>query len=141
MRYKDIFVTFNTQTTRLVPLPDLPGVVVLVHQVTFQMSSFSDVTAATVVLDHNIEEGLTLSVTSESTSRWFASDQGASGGGPAPTVHRYDPPYELVGKQRLDALSSVGTVSGRLVIHYTTRRESNRTRWNALRMLTSFERG
>lgn len=141
MRYKSVMATFSTQATILVQLPDVPGEVVMVHRVLWMVSSFSDVTAIALTLDHNVNIAVTLSTDASSKSQWWAGDQGASGGTPPHVDVAYSPsPYELVGLQRFDHIASVGTVSGRLIILYTTRREPNRTKWNELRSRTSFER-
>lgn len=132
-------MTTTTQVV-LLPFPDVPGQVVEVRRLLWQLSSFSAATAVVVVLHHNIEVAITLS-TADFTAAWARIDQGASNGGPAPVEVRFEPPYDLVGKQRMDFGLSSGTAVGILTVHYTTRRESNRTVWNELRSRTSFERG
>lgn len=134
-------VSFSTQATVITRLPDIPGVIVQVHRVLWMVSSFSAVTAITVVLDHNISLAVTLSV-NDFASRWCRIDQAASGGGPPHGDYPFWPePYELVGAQRFDHVASAGTVIGTLAIIYSTRRERNRTLWNEIRARTSFERG
>jgi hypothetical protein len=138
------FVTFTTQATILLPLPDIPGQVVQVRRVLWMASSFSVSTAVSIGLDHNVSLAVTLSTTESRGSRWCAiedphDDDGGSG---HPRLVEFGEwPYELVGLQRFDHVSSAGTVSGRLQVLYTLRREGNRTRWNDLRARTSFERG
>lgn len=139
-----LFVTFTTQATRLLRFPDIPGQVVEVRRVLWMASSFSTDTAVSLVLDHNVSLAVTLSTTENRASRWCAVDDphDTNGGSGHPRVVEFGEwPYELIGVQRFDHISSAGTVSGRLQVIYTLRREPNRTRWNALRARTSFERG
>jgi len=124
--------------TVLARLPDIPGQVVEVRRVIFNLTSFSAATAVAIVLHHNINLNVTLS-TVNLTAQWAQMDVGASNGGPAPMHVPFDPPYDLVGAQRVDAQLSAGTAAGILMIIYTVRREPNRTVWNELRNRTSFE--
>jgi len=131
----------DTQTrTTLVRLPDIPGLVVQVRRLVFDIVSFSSVTALIVVFHHNINLAETLS-TGDTTDAWAWMAAGLSGGGPRPLHLPFEPPFELVGTQRMDTQLSAGTGEGDLTVMYTTRREPNRTRWNAIRARTSFERG
>jgi len=140
VKYFAVTASFSSQTTQLVRLPDIPGQVVQVHLVHWAISSFSAVTGIALTLDHNVNLNITLSTNSDSKSQWWAGDQAHSGGGSAPITIPYRPPYELVGAQRFDHISSAGTVVGKLIILYTMRLERNRTVWNELRARTSFER-
>jgi len=134
-------VSFSTQATVIVPLPDIPGRVVQVHRVLWMVSSFSAATAISIILDHNVSTAVTMSV-NDFGSRWVRIDQAASGGGPPHGEYVFSPePYELIGPQRFDHVASAGTVIGTLAIFYSMRGERNRTLWNALRARTSFERG
>lgn len=124
--------------TTLLRLPDIPGQVVEVRRLIFNLTSFSAATAVAIAFHHNVNLNVTLSTTNF-TSQWAQMDVGASNGGPAPMHIPFDPPYELVGVQRADAQLSAGTAAGILMVIYTVRRESNRTVWNELRARTSFE--
>ncbi len=133
--------SMDTQTrTTLVRLPDIPGEVVEVRGLVFNLVSFSSATALKVVFHHNVNLAETLS-TADTTDAWAWMASGASGGGPRPLKLAFEPPFELVGVQRMDTLLSAGTGEADLVVLYTTRKEPNRTLWNALRARTSFERG
>ncbi len=140
MRYFALSAVFTTQVTFLARLPDIPGWVVQVHLVHWAVASFGAATSIAVTLDHNINLAITLSTNSDSKSQWFGGDQGANLEGPPAIVMPYRPPYELIGTQRFDVISAVGQVSGKLIILYTLRRETNRTLWNEIRSRTSFER-
>lgn len=139
-RVKILRLAFSTQAVVLVELPDIPGIVVLVSRVLFMVESFSAATAIGVRLYHDTDVSKTLAFTDIPGALWFSGSQAASGGGPPHVDVEYHPPYELVGAQRCDHISSAGSVVGHLVVHYTTRREGNRTLWNELRSRTSFER-
>ena len=139
-RVKIVRLSFSTQDVVLVQLPDIPGIVVEVHQVLWNVESFTDVTGIGIRLYHDIDVSKTLAFSEIPGALWCAISQGLSGGADVQALVRFDPPYDLVGAQRLDHISSVGTVVGHLTIHYTTRREPNRTVWNELRSRTSFER-
>jgi len=131
----------DTQTrTRIVHLPDIPGQVVQVRRIVFGLESFSSATAVVVVFHHNVELAVTLSV-GDTTAAWARVEAGASGGTPVFQPVVFDPPYELVGPQRMDYQLSAGTGEGSVMVTYTLRRERNRTLWNELRSRTSFERG
>lgn len=133
--------SLDTQTrTTLVPLPDIPGLVVEIRRIVFNLVSFSEVTALKIVFHHNINLAETLS-TADLTDAWAWMAAGASGGGPEPLHLPFDPPFEVIGTQRMDTILSAGTAEGDLLLQYTMRRETNRTLWNALRAKTSFERG
>lgn len=125
--------------TRLMRFPDIPGQVVEVRRVTFGLTSFSSATAVTVVFHHNVNLNITLSV-GDFTDAWGRITAGASGGTPPFEPLVFDPPYDLVGVQRLDYQLSAGTAEGLVMAVYTVRRERNRTVWNELRSRTSFER-
>ncbi len=142
MKVKRTFVSFTSQSTTLVELPDIPGQVVQVRAVHWFTSSFSQTASFVAILDHNISLAVTLSTTEDRESMWFPGIGFVDVDGPSeqPSL-RYDPPYELIGKQRFDHLATAGAMSGMLVILYTLRRESNRTVWNELRSRTSFEKG
>ena len=126
--------------TRLLRLPDIPGQVVEVRRVIFNLTSFSAATAVAIVLSHNVNLAVTLS-TVDFTAQWAQMDVGASNGGPAPMHVPFEPPIEMVGVQRVDSQLSAGTAEGVLMVVYTVRRERNRTVWNELRARTSFETG
>jgi len=140
-RVKVLRVSFSTQATVLVELPDIPGLVVEVRQVNWYLESFSAETAVALRLYHNIDLSVTLAFARVPGDVWWSVGQAVGTGGPSPVQTVYDPPFDLIGAQRFDHVASAGTVIGHLVIHYTTRRESNRTLWNDLRARTSFERG
>ena len=130
----------DTQTrTRLMRFPDIPGQVVEIRRVIFGLTSFTSATAVTCVFHHNIDTSITLSV-GDFTDAWGRITAGASGGTPhfAPLV--FEPPYDLIGTQRMDYQLSAGTGEGLVMVMYTVRREPNRTIWNELRSRTSFER-
>lgn len=139
-RVKIVRVSFSSQVTELVELPDIPGLVVEVHRVLWMVESFSDVTGTGVRLYHDVDVSKTLAFDSIPPNLWMNVSQGLSGAADSQAEVVYTPPYELIGVQRLDTISSVGTVIGHLTIHYTVRREANRTVWNELRSRTSFER-
>ena len=139
-RVKNVRLSFSTQGVVLVDLPDIPGVVVEVRRVLWMVESFTDVTGIGVRLYHDIDVSKTLAFGETPDNLWMIIAQGLSGGADSQAEVVYDPPYDLVGKQRCDFISSVGNVVGYLQIHYTTRREPNRTVWNELRQRTSFER-
>jgi len=126
--------------TRLMRFPDIPGQVVEIRRITFGLTSFSSATAVTCVFHHNIELSITLSV-GDFTDAWGRITAGASGGTPSFEPMVFEPPYDLVGTQRLDYQLSAGTGEGLVMALYTVRRESNKTLWNELRARTSFERG
>lgn len=131
----------DTQTrTTVLPLPDIPGIVVEVRRLVFSLRSFSEVTVLIVVFHHNVNLAVTLS-TLDTTAAWAWIGSGASGGGPGPLHIPFDVPFDLIGPQRMDTQLSAGTGTGQVMVTYTTRRERNRTLWNALRAKTSFERG
>lgn len=136
-----IATALDTQTrTTLLPFPDIPGKVVEVRRLIFSLDSFSATTALLVVFNHNVNLAETLSL-GDATSAWAWIAAGASGGGPEPMHIPFDPPFELIGPQRMDTQLSAGTAAARIMAIYTIRREPNRTLWNALRAETSFERG
>ncbi len=139
-RVKIVRLSFTTQSTVLVELPDIPGVVVEVSRVLWMVESFSTATAVGVRLYHDIDMSRTLAFASIPPNLWASFSQGINVEGPAPIVIAFTPPYQLIGVQRLDFISSAGSVIGLLTIHYTVRKESNRTLWNELRARTSFER-
>lgn len=139
-RIKMTALIFSTQATVLVPLPDLPNQVVQVSSVIWQLGTFTAATGVVVVMHHNVSLAVTLSV-NDFGSAWCRLEHAASNGGPAPAVVEYNPPYELVGPQRCDHVSSAGTVIGSLLIIYTMRAEPSDVLWNALRRRTSFEKG
>jgi len=120
-------------------LPDIPGQVVEIRRVVFGLTSFSAATAVTVVFHHNVDLSITLSV-GDFTDAWGRITAGASGGTPSFEPMVFDPPYELVGAQRMDYQLSAGIGEGLVMVTYTVRRERNRTLWNELRSRTSFER-
>lgn len=125
--------------TNLVQLPDLPGLVVQVWFVAFMVRSVSEATAVSFTLHHNI--GTTAISVNDFGSMW-THGAGAYSGTANPgqiAIPFWPEPYELIGTQRWDAQPSAGTVSAILQIHYTLRRERNRTVWNMLRSRTSFE--
>ncbi len=140
-RVKIIRMSFSTsQTFELVELPDIPGIVVLVSLVTFMVESFSSATGLSIRLYHNIDDSVTLAFANVPGTLWMNISMGINSD-PSQASVVYNPPIEMIGKQRLDAVSSAGTVVGHLMIHYTTRREPNRTVWNELRARTSREGG
>ncbi len=139
-RVKIVRLAFSTQATVLVQLPDIPGVVVLVNRVLWMIESVSAVAAIGVRLYHDTDVSKTLAFADIPGALWFSSSQGGLSGDPPPVDIGYEPPLELIGVQRCDHVASTGNVIGHLVIHYTTRRERNRTVWNELRARTSFER-
>lgn len=139
-RVKIVRLSFSTQSVVLVELPDIPGLVVLVSQVLWSVESFSQVTGIGIRLYHDIDVSKTLAFSEIPGALWCNISQGLSGAADVQAVVAFQPPYELIGAQRLDHISSAGTVVGQLTIHYTTRREPNRTVWNELRSRTSFER-
>ena len=134
-------LSFSTQETVITQLPDLPGQVVEVRRLIFGVQSFTLATAVAVRLDHNVSLAITLGVNVDLATNWAAFDVAMSGGGPPLLDVVFDVPYELIGPQRIDVVSSAGTVIGALQILYTSRSEPNRVLWNALRARTSFERG
>lgn len=139
-RIKLTNVVFSSQATVLFDLPDIPGRVVQVGTVIWMVNSFTAPTGIALVLHHNISLNVTLSV-NDFASAWCRIDQAASNGGPPPGVVFFDPPYELIGRQRFDHVASAGAVIGTLSVIYTLRNEPNTTIWNELRRRTSFEKG
>ncbi len=139
-RVKIVRASFSTQATILVDLPDVPGEVVQVSRVLWMVESFSAVTGTGIRLYHDVDISKTLAFASIPPNLWMNISQGLSGGSDSQAEVVFTPPYELVGKQRFDHISSAGTVVGHLTIHYTTRPERNTTTWNELRSRTSFER-
>lgn len=135
------YLSFSTQETRIIEFPDIPGEVVQIWRVSFQVQSFTAATAIALRLVHNVNLAVTLAVNAEQLPNvWATVDQAASGGGPPQAITEFWPePYELLGRQRLDMVSSAGTVQGILSIMYTTRSEPNRTLWNRIRRSTSFD--
>ena len=123
-------LSFSTQATELVELPDIPGIVVEISRVLWQVRSFTAATAIGIRLYHDVDVSKTLAFGDLPPNLWCSLSQAASNGGPAPAEVIYTPPYELIGPQRLDFISSAGTVTGEIQIHYTIRREGNRTVWN-----------
>lgn len=126
----------------IVPFPDLPGWVVQVHRVMIGFVGFGAASAIGNVLDHNVSLAITIDMI-DSTSMWCRIDS-AFGNNPnqAPNLMVYTPvPYELIGPQRWVTVNSVGTIDVFLTVLYEMRREANKTKWNALRAKTSFERG
>ena len=136
---KIVRASFSTQNVILVELPDIPGIVVLVSRVLWHVESFSAVTGVGIRLYHDVDVSKTLAFNEIPPNLWMSISVGLSGAAQSAEVV-YTPPYELVGVQRFDHVSSAGTVVGHLSIHYTTRTERNRTVWNELRARTSFER-
>jgi len=130
----------TVQTFQLIELPDIPGIVVQVRRVVVRVASISTGTGMAFRLYHNIDDSVTLAFADIPGTLWFDVDiQGTVENTWAETV--YDPPYELIGKQRYDTLGSAGTASAGLMIMYTTRKERNRTLWNEIRARTSREGG
>lgn len=142
IRVKRTFVNATvSQQTTMIQLPDIPAVVVEVRRVIWLLSSFDATSALATILDHNVNEAVTLSTTEDRDSMWFPGHNAydVDGFGVQANIE-YSPPYDLIGKQRFDYLASGGNLSGMLVILYTLRREPNKTLWNELRGRTSFER-
>jgi len=138
-RTKLTALSFSTQETVLIDLPDLPGQVLQVGRVLWMPGSFAGVTAVSIALHHNTSLAGTLALT-DFGSMWMRIDQHLNTVGYY-VPYDFEPPLELVGRQRCDVVSSSGTVTGVLAILYTLRTEPNRTLWNDLRARTSFERG
>lgn len=111
-----------------------------VSRVIWSVESFSSATGTGIRLYHDVDVSKTLAFASIPPNLWMNISQALSGGADSQGEVVFTPPYELVGLQRFDHISSAGTVIGHLSIHYTIRMESNRTRWNELRSRTSFER-
>ncbi len=125
-------------TTVLVPLPDLPAMVVRIWAVQFDLTSWTEATAVAQVLHHNV--GTSALSVADFRSMWTRVSQAV--GTDAMThvsVPFWPEPYELIGTQRWDTQPSAGTISATLQIHYTLRRETNATLWNLLKVKTSFE--
>ena len=139
-RVKNVSLIFSTQSVVLVDLPDIPGLVVEVRRVRWMVESFSDVTSMGVRLYHDIDISKTLAFGEVPDNLWCNIAQGLSGGADSQAEVVFEPAYDLIGPQRCDFIAAVGTVAGYLTIHYTTRKEANRTVWNELRSRTSFER-
>lgn len=129
----------TAQTTELIELPDIPGIVVLISRVLVMLESASTGTGMGFRLYHNISLALTLPFASVPGDLWFWASLQATNEAAVASV-AYDPPYELVGKQRYDTIGSAGSAIVGLTIIYDTRRERNRTAWNEIRARTSFER-
>jgi len=132
----------TAQTTRLVELPDIPGRVVQVWAVHFDLQSFSATTAVVHALSHDVNLGTTLS-SNDVAGQWLHAEQSHDTDGPGQghiVVPFWPEPYELVGTQRWDIVPSAGTIIPFMTVHYTIRTERNRTNWNLLRARTSFER-
>jgi len=131
----------STQTTILVQLPDLPGIVVQIWALFFSLASFSANAGVAHAMHHDVNRGVTLSVF-DFGSQWAHANTPVDTDGPGTLfvpIYFQPEPYELIGTQRWDLLPSGGTVQCDLMIHYTTRIERNRTRWNLMRSKTSFE--
>ena len=139
VRVKIVRLDISAQSLELIDLPDIPGQVVEVHRVKFGVRSFTDVTGVGLRLYHDIDVSKTLAFNAAPPNLWCTLNLGLSGAGQS-DEQIFTPVYDLIGSQRLDFVSSVGNVIGDLTIHYTMRRESNRTIWNELRARTSFER-
>lgn len=139
-RVKIVRASFSTQDVILVDLPDIPGKVVEVHRVLWMTESFSSTTAIGIRLYHDVDVSKTLAFAAIPPNLWMNISQGLSGGSDSQGEVVFTPPYDLIGVQRFDHISSAGTVIGHLTIHYTMRSERNRTVWNELRARTSFER-
>jgi len=138
----DVLTSITSQTTKLVELLDLPGIVVRVWSVQFMLSSFSESVAVAHALRHDVNLGTTLS-TADMPGQWAHAEQpqDSDGAGLSNIIVPFWPePYELIGTQRWDVNLSAGTISVKVAIHYTLRKEPNKTRWNLLRARTSFER-
>ncbi len=129
-----------TQTFELLELPDIPGVVVQVRRVKVRLESASTGTGMGFRLYHNIDDSVTLPFSDVPGTLWFWASMQATNEH-ASEEQVYDPPYELIGKQRYDTIGSAGTAIVGLTIIYTTRRERNRTLWNEMRARTSREGG
>jgi len=125
--------------TVLLRLPDIPGQVVEVRRLTFNLTSHSAFTGVAVAFHHNVNLNETLSV-GDFTSQWARMNLGVGLIEGAQPMHiPFDVPYDLVGVQRWDTQLSAGTAEATLMVIYTVRREPNRTVWNELRARTSFE--
>ena len=128
------------QIPQIVPFPEIPHMVVMVHMVRISLSTVPAASAIVNILDHNTDLSITVQ-TNDSPTMWakivhtFNTDPNS-----VPPIH-YTPPYELVGRQRWVMLMSTGTVRAELLVHYTLRREPSLTLWTALRKRTSIEKG
>lgn len=131
----------SVQSTVLVELPDIPELVVQVWRVLFDLQTFSAATAVVHALSHDVNLGVTLS-TNDIAGQWVHAEQAQTveGGPPHIEIPFWPEPYELIGTQRWDCNLSGGSINPFMTIHYTLRRERNRTLWNLLRARTSFER-
>jgi len=138
-RVKIVRASFSAQGTLLVDLPDIPGQVVLVSRVLWMVESFSAGTAIGIRLYHDTDTSKTLEFAAIPPNLWMNISQALVDAADSQAEVVFTPPYELIGRQRFDFITSAGTVVGHLTIHYTTRPERNRTVWNELRARTSFE--
>lgn len=142
MRVKIVSLgNITQQTAFLIELPDLPTLVVQVWSVFFDITSSSAATAITHTLWHDVNLGTTLS-TLDVPGQWMHVSQGRAVDSLTNHIHVpfWPEPYELIGPQRWVCGVSNGTVAPKCTIHYTMRKESNKTLWNLLRARTSFER-
>lgn len=125
--------------TVLLRLPDIPGQVVEVRRLMFNLTSHSAFTGLATAFHHNVNLNVTLSV-GDFTSQWARMNLGVGLIEGAQPMHiPFDPPYDLVGVQRWDTQLSSGTAEATLMVNYTVRMERNKTIWNELRARTSFE--
>lgn len=127
------------QTFQILRLPDHNLTVVRVHRVKLQVEAFSEATTIGSLLAHDIGPGFTFQ-TNEPGNAWNQIYLGFStlSPGPATGEQVYDEPYELAGPQRWVVINAAGTVTVRLSVVYSLRREPNLTVWTALRQKTSF---
>ncbi len=140
MRLKMTRASFTTQSTLLIPLPDIPGKVVQVRRVQWGVEGNTASTVVGLRLYHNTDLSVTLAFADlPAQDLWCVLSFITLNDSLNPFMV-YEPPYELVGTQRFDFLATGGTHTGVLTIAYTLRNERNRTLWNDLRSRTSHER-